>query len=178
MHRRTVLTTIAGAVAGGTAISNAAHARKFRRHIDFEMFGNSPLTSIRGVDAASNPWVTDQGRIRLDNDGRLDIRIRGLVLAAGVNATGGLVPPALVGTNPVATVRIAITWMAPGLPVFIVETGPLPLDPDGDLSTRVQLDFELPAGAERPIALVRAGAVALTGPFIASSNFIEEFGED
>jgi hypothetical protein len=146
--------------------------------VKFEIYGDSPLTSVRGVAAAGNPWVTRNSRVTLRDDGSLDIKIRGLVVAAGVNSTGGLVPEAFVGTNPVATVRIAVTWMVPGLPVFIQETGPLPLDPNGDLSAkRVPLvGAAPPANAERPIILVRAGATPLAGPFIASSNFVEDFG--
>ena len=144
---------------------------------NFKIFGNSPLTSVRGVNAAGNPWVADNSRATLNNDGTLDVKIRGLVLAAGVNASGGLVPDNLVGTNPVATVRIAVTWMVPGLPVFIQETGPLPLDPNGDLSAQqVALNPAPPAGAERPIILVRAGATPLTGTFIGSSNFVADWG--
>jgi len=147
--------------------------------VNFKIFGNSPLTSVRGVNAAGNPWVSDNSRVKLDDDGTLDIKIRGLVLAAGVNSTGGLVPDNLVGTNPVATVRIAVTWMVPGLPVFIQETGPLPLDPNGDLSARQVplVGAAPPANSERPIILVRAGANPMTGPFIASSNFVADWGD-
>jgi hypothetical protein len=146
--------------------------------LKFKIFGNSPLTSVRGVNAASNPWVADDSRVKLRDDGTLDIEIRGLVLAAGVNASGGQVPANFVGTNPVSTVRIAVTWMVPGLPVFIQETGPLPLDPNGDLTAqRVPLvGAAPPANAERPIILVRAGATAGAGTFIASSDFVKDWG--
>ena len=145
--------------------------------LKFEIYGDSPLTSVRGVNAAGNPWVTRNSRVTLGDDGTLDIKIRGLVVAAGVTATGGVVPDAVAGTNPVATVRIAVTWMVPGLPVFIQETGPLPLDPNGNLSAKqVPLSAAPPANAERPIILVRAGATALAGPFIASSEFVADLG--
>lgn len=145
--------------------------------LHFKIFGNSPLTSVRGVNAAGNPWVASNSRVTLNDDGTLDVKIRGLVLAAGVTSTGGLVPDGLVGTNPVSTVRLAVTWMVPGLPIFIQETGALPLDPNGDLSAKqVPLDAAPPAGAERPIILVRAGATPLAGPFIGSSDFVADWG--
>jgi len=140
--------------------------------LEFKIFGENVLTSVRGVDAGTFPWVAGNSHATLNDDGTLDIKIRGLVLAAGVDSTGGLIPANLVGTNPVQTVRIAVTWMVPGLPVFIQETDPLPLDPNGDLSAkRVTLDATPPAGAERPIILVRA-ETPFTGPFIASSNIV------
>jgi len=145
--------------------------------LKFNIFGDSPLTSVRGVNAASNPWVAGNSRVTLRDDGTLDVRIRGLVVAAGVTASGGVVPANVVGINPVPTVRIAVTWMVPGLPVFIQESGPLPLDPTGNLSARqVPLSAAPPANAERPIVLVRAGATPLAGPFIASSDFVADLG--
>jgi hypothetical protein len=145
--------------------------------LNFKIFGNSPLVSVRGVSSAANPWVADSGHATLNDDGTLNIRIRGLVIAAGVNASGGLVPENFVGTNPVSTVRIAVTWMVPGVPVFIQETAPLPLDPNGDLSAQqVPLNPAPPANAERPIILVRAGPTSLAGPFIASSDFVKDWG--
>jgi hypothetical protein len=175
MSRKAIILGLVAPMCLGAVVTSAV----FRDDSEnLKVFGNSPLTSVRGVSAASNPWVSDNSRVKLRDDGTVDIEIRGLVLAAGVNATGGLVPEAFVGTNPVATVRIAVTWMVPGLPVFIQETGPLPLDLNGDLSARgVPLDSPPPAGAERPIVLVRAGGAPLLGPFIASSDFVADWGD-
>lgn len=174
MIRKAVIPVLVATVCLGAVVTRAFDGDDSLR---FKIFGDSPLTSVRGVGAAGNPWVAGNSRVSLRDDGTVDIRIRGLVLAAGVNAAGGLVPAALVGTNPVATVRIAVTWMVPGVPVFIQETGPLPLDPNGDLSARrVPLNVPRPPGAERPIVLVRAGAAPLGGPFIASSDFVADWG--
>jgi hypothetical protein len=172
MIRKALILALVAPVCLGAVVPSAVD-----RDDSFKVFGNSPLTSVRGVNAAGNPWVAGKSRVKLRDDGTVDIRIRGLVLAAGVNQSGGLVPDAVVGTNPVATVRIAVTWMVPGLPVFIQETGPLPLDPNGDLTARrVPLSIAPPDGAERPIILVRAGATPLIGPFIASSDFVADWG--
>jgi hypothetical protein len=178
MRRRAVLTSIAGAVVGSASLTSIAEARN-SRHIDFDMFGVTPLTTVRGVNGSANPWVThSSSRIRVDISGEVEIRIRGLVIAPGLTGAGVLVPENVVGTNPVATVRIAISWLVPGgVPVFALETGPLTLDPEGNLFARVEIPLELPEGAERPIVLVRAGAAPNAGGFIASSNFLEDFGE-
>jgi hypothetical protein len=76
-------------------------------------------------------------------------------------------------------VRIAVTWAVPSPPapstVFIQETGPLPLDAGGNLKAKVNIGLP-PAGGERPIVLVRAGATPLMGPYIALSDFVRQFG--
>ena len=173
MNRRAIIVlSLVIAAAGGLFLARAAQGGD---SINFKIYGNSPLTAVRGVNAAGNPWVTDNSRAKLYADGTLDIKIRGLVLAAGVTGSGGTVPANVVGTNPVAVVRLDVTWMVAGVPVVHQETGPLPLDPNGDLSARVNIG-EPPAGAERPIVLVRAGPAAGTGPFIASSDFVEDWG--
>jgi hypothetical protein len=41
----------------------------------------------------------------------------------------------------------------------------------------VQLTVPPPAGSERPIILIRAGAAPMTGPFIASSDFVSDLGD-
>ena len=40
----------------------------------FEIYGNSPLITVRGVDSASNPWVAGNSRATLGDDGTLDIK--------------------------------------------------------------------------------------------------------
>jgi hypothetical protein len=108
----------------------------------------------------------------------VDIEIRGLVLTSGVTSTGGTVPANVVGTNPVPMVRIAVSWMVPGAtPVFITETASQALDANGNLSAKkVPLGATPPANAERPIVYVRAGATAMAGPSIATSDFVADFG--
>jgi hypothetical protein len=167
--------TLVGAVISGAFVATAARGKDGHDSNNFRIFGDTPLTTIRGVAAAGNPWMTDPSRIRMDSAGRLDINIRGLVVAAGLNAGGVPVPAAVVGTNPVATIRVSVVWQTP-LGPFFSETGPLPLDPNGTLATRTQLTVAPPAGAERPIILVRAGANPGTGPFIASSDYVSDLG--
>jgi hypothetical protein len=175
MRHKAIVLTVLAAVASGAFVASAARGNDGHDSNNFRIFGDTPLTSVRGVAAAGNPWMTDPSRVRLDDAGRLDIKIRGLVVAAGLNSLGNQVPAAVVGTNPVSTIRISVVWMTPGGP-FFSETGPLPLDPNGNLSTRAQLTVAPPAGAERPIILVRAGGNPGTGPFIASSDYVSDLG--
>lgn len=175
MNRRVLLGALA-AGAAGTQSAGAAFGPGTRL---FQIRGNSVLITVRGVASAGNPWWARNGSVALlDPEGNLFIRIRGLVVAAGLTAAGSPVNPAFVNTNPVATVRIAVSWIAPpasGGPVVFQETPPLPLDAAGDLTFRGNIGAP-PPGAERPVLLVRAGGTPGTGPFIGSSDFVADWG--
>jgi hypothetical protein len=54
---------------------------------------------IRGIGGGGIPWKLDEAKGELKRDGRLEVRVRGLVLAAGDNA----------GTNPAATFRAIVS---------------------------------------------------------------------
>lgn len=139
--------------------------------LETEIFGNQPLAPVRGVNSAGNPWVTAKGKAKLRANGELEVEIRGLVIAPGLNQAGLPVPAAVVGTNPVAQVAVVVSWMAPGGPVFQV-TPLLPLDAKGNLKVKTNVGPR-PVSGERPIILIRAQGV---GPYIGISNFIADFG--
>lgn len=84
---------------------------------------------IRGIHGGGLPWRIEFADGELRADGRLRVRVRGLVLAGG--------PPNLVGTNPIATFR-AIVSFENADPIF---TDPVPASPTGDaeIDTRVAL---------------------------------------
>lgn len=145
------------------------------------LFGAIPNIAVRGIPSAGAPWMTGPSRVTLGADGSLRVRIRSLVLAAGLTAAGTRLAPAAVGTNPVGQVRIAVTWAVPAsvspTAVFVQETPVLPLDANGDLSA-VTTVGPPPPGAERPVILVRIAnpATGASGPFIALSDFARDFG--
>ncbi|MEA2312061.1 MAG: hypothetical protein QOE28_2029, partial [Solirubrobacteraceae bacterium] len=56
--------------------------------------------AIRGVPGGGLPWEVSRAGGRLRSDGRLEIRVEGLVLARR-----DPVPPALQGTNPIPQFR-------------------------------------------------------------------------
>ena len=145
------------------------------------LFGAIPNIAVRGIPSAGAPWVAGPSKVALGNDGSLRVRIRGLVLAAGLTAAGTPLPPALVGTNPVSQVKIAVTWAVPASvspsAVFVQETPVLPLDANGDLAAMTTVGPP-PPSAERPVILVRIAnaATGASGPFIALSDFARDFG--
>ncbi len=174
MKRRIALTL--GVLMFGAAA--VARLRASEEHGQFRsrVFGSQPLVTVRGFPSGGAPWVAGPSWALLAPNGDAAVRIRGLVLASGVTAAGGTVAPAAVGTNPVSTVRITVTWMVPnpGAPVVFRDSPPMHLDAGGNLDARFNVGPP-PAGAERPIILVRAGASGIT-PFIAETNFLEDFG--
>ena len=136
-----------------------------------EIFGDQTLAPVRGVNSAGNPWVTEKGKAKLRANGDLEVEIKGLVIAAGLNQAGLPVPAAVVGTNPVAQVTVVVSWMAQGGTVF-QSTPLLPLSPQGNLKVKTNVGPR-PVSGERPIIMVRAGGA---GPYIGISNFIADFG--
>lgn len=136
-----------------------------------EIFGNQPLAPIRNINSAGNPWVTEKGKARLRVNGDLEVEVRGLVIAPGLNQAGLPVPVAVVGTNPVAQVIVSVSWMAPGGPV-VQSTAPLALSPQGNMKVKTNVGPR-PVSGERPIILIRSAG---SGAYIGISNFIADFG--
>ena len=110
---------------------------------------------IRGLGGGGIPWRIDEGRGELRRDGRLDIRVRGLVLATTL-------------ANPVAAFRGVVSCQviaADGTPGFLnVSTADFPATPQGDADIEAML--ELPGQCFAPIVFVTNSAgrwFAVTG---------------
>lgn len=108
-------------------------------------------TPIRGIHGGGLPWTLKAAQGELRSDGRLRVRVRGLVLAAG----------AASGTNPIPTFR-AIVSFENADPIF---TDPVPASTTGnaEINTRVSL----PHPGFAPIIFVGPGTAvawfAVTG---------------
>jgi len=101
-------------------------------------------TPIRGIHGGGLPWSLDLADGELRSDGRLRVRVRGLVLAAG---------PA-TGTNPIPTFR-AIVSCENAAPIF---TDPAPASTTGDAEIDTHIDLPRPGFA--PIIFVGPGPFA------------------
>lgn len=110
-------------------------------------------TPIRGIHGGGFPWALDAAEGELTSDGRLHVRVKGLVLAGG--------PPATIGKNPLATFR-AIVSFANAAPIF-TEAVPASTTGDAEIETRV----DLPRPGFAPIIFVGPGTAmawfAVTG---------------
>jgi hypothetical protein len=102
----------------------------------------SPFTGaahpIRGVNGGGLPWQLDRGRGDLSADGRLKVRVEGLVLVSS-------------GQNPIPMFRGVVNCLTTASPDVGVNlaTPPVPASSDGDATIRATV--ELPDPCVAPI---------------------------
>jgi hypothetical protein len=98
--------------------------------------------ALHGNAAGGAPWVLSFGEARLRQDGRLDVRIRGLVIP----------PPTGNGTpGPVTTVQAALFCGADTAPAATSQS--VPLSTSGD--ARIRDHLTLPAKCLAPALLIQ-----------------------
>jgi hypothetical protein len=102
---------------------------------------------IRGIHGGGLPWAIDFADGALTPDGRLRVRVRGLVLAGG--------PPAIIGTNPIPTFRAILSFENAG-PIF---TDPVPASTTGD--AEIDTFVSVPRPGFAPIIFVGPGTAAV-----------------
>jgi hypothetical protein len=108
--------------------------------------GEGGLT-LFGVAPGGKTWVVRHGDVRVGRDGRLDVRIEGLVI------------PSLGGTNPVPAVSATLVCNeVPGTPTA---TAPLSAAGDG----RIRAIVAVPTPCQAPAVLVNPNGAA--GTYIA-----------
>jgi hypothetical protein len=112
---------------------------------------------IHGVAAGGLPWVLDSGQARLRRDGRLSVRVRGLVLPG---------PPGNGTPGPVTTVNASLYCGSDTTPA-VATTASVPLSSAGD--ARIKERVTLPAKCLAPIVLVHPNGGA--GVYIAATGF-------
>ena len=86
---------------------------------------------LHGITGGGVPWKIDEGRAKLFTDGRLQVEVRGLVVASS-------------GVNPVATGRAIVTCSS----VAVASSGAVPISPTGD--AHVDTTINLPATCLAP----------------------------
>src|SRR4051794_28320745 len=121
-----------------------------------------PLTGsanpVRGLAGGGLPWQLDRARGRLRSNGRLEVRVEGLVLAR--RAPG---PADLQGTNPLSQFRVIVSCLTPapggaGVSTVNVPTELVPASAGGD--ARIKTRVELPDPCIAPIVFVTSPANA------------------
>jgi hypothetical protein len=112
---------------------------------------------IRGVNGGGVPWQIDRGRGNLSSDGRLKIKVEGLVLVSS-------------GQNPVAMFRGVVNCLTPASPDVGVNlaTAPVPASSDGDATIKATVDLPDPCVA--PIVFVTSGTGAPPGSWFAATG--------
>ncbi|MFB3924141.1 MAG: hypothetical protein ACE145_20660 [Terriglobia bacterium] len=110
---------------------------------------------IRGISGGGVPWVISEGRGELRSDGKLEIKVRGLVFASN-------------GSNPVPNFRGVVSCQSidgSGNPSVVnVSTGDFPASGTGDAV--IEDTVELPHPCVAPIVFVTSSTLrwfAVTG---------------
>ena len=107
--------------------------------------------AIRGVNGGGLPWVIRVGKGEVKADGRIEVKVRGLVLA-----DDPAVPPARRLVNPIPSFRAVVSCLtvdAAGLPATVnVTTGDFPATTGGD--SEIEAALELPSPCIAPIVFV------------------------
>jgi hypothetical protein len=116
---------------------------------------------IRGVNGGGLPWVIASGRGELSTSGHLEIKVQGLVFAAGPNT----------GSNTIPAFRAIVSCLKSDGTVDNVTTDPFPatLGPasEGGGNAKIEANVSLPQPCIAPIVFVTSP----TGAWFASSGF-------
>ena len=108
-----VLGSVSATIAGGPKV------------LDARMAGIPTAgLALHEIAGGGVPWVIDEGRAKLFADGRLQVEVRGLVLATN-------------GTNPVPTGRAIVTCSS----VAIASTDAVPFSSTGDAVVDTTIDL-------------------------------------
>lgn len=150
-RRLLVTASTVAACAIGLSVSGAASADGDGRDVlRSGLVGSTPPGDggprLFGADPGGAPWVTaPHSSVRVRDDGRVDVTIRGLVIPDG---NGG-------GTNPVA--RVTVSVVCNGAPVAgSPRTREFPMDEAGN--ARVRDSVRLPEPCLAPAVLVHPAA--------------------
>src|SRR3954454_6583486 len=110
---------------------------------------------VRGLGGGGLPWQLDRARGRLRSDGRLEVRVEGLVLARRAP-----VPANLQGTNPISQFRVIVSCLTPAQPEGAdpIKTDLVDASPDGD--ARIDTTVDLPTPCVAPIVFVTSPGTA------------------
>jgi hypothetical protein len=167
VSRRTAVTLLAASALGGsaaTAVSALGRDGGNGSHGDGRHQGRletSLVPSVQadppllGATAGAVPWVLRASEAKLRADGRLRVRIRGLLIPSG---------PGAGTTGPVKTVTVSLYCAGNSTPVGTSDA--VPLSSGGD--ARVDATLTMPAKCQIPALLVHPNGAL--GVYIASSG--------
>ena len=157
-HIRTAARLLA---ASATAVLLAPAALAGDKVLEFDSMEGvvAPYTGstnpIRGLNGGGRPWVIGRGKGEVKSDGRVEVKVRGLVLTS-------------TGVNPAANFRVVVSCLSvngAGEPATVnVSTGDFPATPAGDAEIEAALDLPTPCIA--PIVFVTSS----TGAWFAATG--------
>ena len=112
---------------------------------------------VRGIPGGGVPWQIASGKGELKSDGRLEIKVQGLVIVA-------------TGVNPVAAFRGVVNCLTPESPItgVSVATDPVPASSTGN--AKIEAKLALPAQCIAPLVFVTNGTGAAPGAWFATTG--------
>ena len=115
--RRAVGFVVALLALGGLVVQSSSAHPSGKDVLDFDVMAGvvEPFTGsahpVRGVSGGGLPWELDRASGELRSDGRLKLRVRGLVLARRAP-----VAESLRGRNPIPQFRAVVSCLTPASP--------------------------------------------------------------
>jgi len=125
------------------------------------IIGSNPKTIIAGVQSGVAPWMVERGSALLNDDGKLRVILRDLIVSS------------LGNPGPVTSVSASLVCGGAGGAV-VAMTDPVSLSGDGNAD--IDAKIGVPGPCLAPIVLVRAAGLngnllPQPGPWIAASGF-------
>jgi hypothetical protein len=162
MKRLPLLLLLGGILALGL-VGQATAGSNDRQVLEFNTMAPvvSPFTGstnpVRGINGGGVPWQLASAKGELRADGRLEIKVEGLVIAA-------------TGVNPISAFRGVVNCLTPASPTTGVNlvTDPAPATTAGDAT--IEANLALPTPCIAPIAFVTNGTVPPPGAWFATTG--------
>jgi len=153
--RRTRSLALVLALAGLMLVASAAIVTaKAPKILEFDTMVGTPqaftgaTNAIRGVPGGGLPWALASGTGELTASGHLEVKVRGLVLAAGGNT----------GSNPIASFRAIVSCLDADAGVVNVQTDAFPATTGpasaGGGNAKIEANLSLPDPCIAPIVFV------------------------
>jgi hypothetical protein len=160
---------VAGIVVGGQA--SLATAKGSPKILEFDTMVGVPrpytgaTNAIRDVPGGGLPWVVDSAKGELRVDGRIEVKVEGLVIDP---ADPAAIAAGVAGTNPVANFRAIVSCLskdaAGNATTANVQTGLFPADTAGN--SEIEDSVSLPDPCIAPIVFVTSP----TGAWFAATG--------
>jgi len=141
------------------------HGNKGHRHggdvLRSDLFGSQVAPTgpvLFGVNPGGAPWVIARGEARVRRNGRVKVRVEGLVIPT---------PPSN-GTNPLSNIAASVYCGG----TLVATTDPVPFSPAGDARIDATLKAAVPSPCLAPAVLLNPapGGVVAARTYIAASG--------
>jgi hypothetical protein len=135
-------------ILGSAATANEPKILEFDSMVGNTAAFTGATNPIRGINGGGLPWMIGSGSGELKSDGKLEIHVQGLVLAAGANA----------GSNPIGSFRAIVSCLTAdgGVQNILTDAFPATTGPaaEGGGNSEIETQVTLPDTCIAPIIFV------------------------